>query len=186
MMYQLANFALAKMPGYRAIRLPYEGARVSMVVILPDADIANVTRRLNGEELMHLLASLQSTSEQPVELGLPRFQANFETNLVEPFVKLGMRRAFDPQTADFWGVMGKPLLRINHIVHRSVIDVTEDGTEAAAATAVEEVLVSMKTGQPFRVDRPFMFAVVDDETDAILFEGLIVDPRQVSVKVALR
>jgi serpin B len=185
MMYQRSDFALAKMRGYRAIRLPYEGTRVSMVVILPDAGIAHVVRRLNGEEFQHLLASLHSTPEQSVALWLPRFRTNFEANLVQPFVKLGMHRAFDPQTADFSGITTKPLLRINQIVHRAVIDVTENGTEAAAATGVEAVAASMVTGQPFRVDRPFMFAVVDDETSAVLFEGLIVDPRQLSVKVAM-
>lgn len=188
MMYQRADFALAKTQNYRAISLPYEGAPVSMVVILPDADIADVMRRLNGEELRHLLGSLDSTPEQPVELWLPRFKTNFEVNLVEPFVKLGMHRAFDPRTADFSGVTGQPLLRIKQIVHRAVIDVTENGTEAAAATAVEAVPISMVVAdwQPFRVDRPFLFVVVDDETDAILFEGLIVDPRQGTVRVAVR
>lgn len=181
MMYRQGLFGLATMPSYRAIRLPYEGARASMVFILPDAGVADVIPWLNGEELQHLLASLRGTSEQPVHLWLPRFKTNFKANLVEPFVKLGMRRAFDPHTADFSGVMGKPLLRINQIAHRAVIDVKENGTEAAAATAVEEVFISMEDahGQSFRVDRPFLFAVVDDETDAILFEGLIVDPRQV-------
>jgi serpin B len=78
---------------------------------------------------------------------------------------------------------GKPeplgALFIGQIEHRAVIDVSENGTEAAAATAVA-VPVSMVVApwQPFRVDRPFLFAVVNDETNAILFEGLIADPRQ--------
>jgi serpin B len=180
MMNTHGHFALVKMKDYRAIRLPYEGARVSMVVILPDSGITGVMQRLNGEELQHLFVSLRSTPQQPVELSLPRFKANFEANLVQPFLKLGMRRAFDPQTADFSGITGKPLLRIGQIEHRAVIDVTERGTEAAAVTTVEAEATSSHAVQPeaFLVDRRFLFAVVDGETDAILFQGLIVDPRQ--------
>jgi serpin B len=186
MMYQRADFALVEMRGYRAIRLPYEGARVSMVVILPDAGITDVKQRLKGEEFRDLLDSLHISSEQSVELWLPRFRTDFEASLVQPFKRLGMQRAFDGHTADFSGITGEPLLRIKQIAHRAVINVAENGTEAAATTAVEAVPISMETGQPFRVDRPFLFAVVDDETDTILFQGLIVDPRQVSAKVALR
>jgi serpin B len=65
-------------------------------------------------------------------------------------------------------------------MHRAVIDVAEEGTEAAAATAVGVVGTAMQPDSPaetFRVDRPFLFAIVDDETGAVLFEGRIVDPR---------
>ena len=183
MMYQRGRFALAEMKGYRAIRLPYEGAHASMVVILPDAGIAGVMQRLNGEELQLLLASFHE--EQPVELWLPRFKTNFQAGLVDPLTKLGMHRAFDPQTADFSGVTGKPQaqasLRIDQIVHGAVINVMEQGTEAAAATGLSfPPIAYIPHWEPFRVDRPFLFAVVDDETNAILFEGLIVDPRQAS------
>jgi serpin B len=186
MMYQQDDFALAGMPGYSAIRLPYEGARASMIVILPDAGIASVMQRLNGEELQHLLAWFRNAPEQPIALSLPRFRTRFLADLVEPLQELGMHRAFDPQKADFSGITGKlqsrAPLAINQIVHAAVIDVTEQGTEAAAATSEGLVAAAIEVAhwQPFRVDKPFLFAVVDDETNAILFEGLIADPRQVS------
>ena len=178
------DFALAKMPGYQAIRLPYAGARTSMIVILPAADIASVLQRLDSAELRLLLTSLH-TSAQPVDFWLPRFKTNFQASLVKPLTELGMRRAFNPLTADFSGVTGKPLsqvaLAIDQIVHRAVIDVREQGTEAAAATAESESPRSavIEVEEKFRVDRPFLFVIIDDETDAVLFEGLIVDPRQV-------
>jgi serpin B len=183
MMYQQGDFALTKMQDYSAIRLPYEGARASMIVILPDTGIASVMQRLNDKELQHLLASLRSTPKQPVALWLPRFKTDFQANLVVPLKALGMHHAFDPRTADFSGVTGKPpsqaSLAIDQIMHGAAIDVTEQGTEAAAATAESVVVASVEVAhwQPFRVDRPFLFAVVDDKTNAILFEGLIVDPR---------
>jgi serpin B len=183
-MHVRANFALAERPGYRAIRMPYEGGRVSMVVVLPDAGNADLAQKFDSAELQSLLAALHaSTSAQSVDLSLPRFHGSFNTSLVEPFAAMGMHRAFDPRTADFSGMTGKPQsqlpLAIGQIVHRAVIDVAEEGTEAAAATGIAIVATAMRPQQAetFNVDRPFLFAIVDDETGAVLFEGRIVDPR---------
>ncbi len=182
MMHLRSDFAVAARPGYRAIRLPYEGARVGMVVILPDANIGDRVQPLDSDEMQSLLATLR-TPAQPVALSLPRFHASFKASLVEPFAAMGMRRPFHAAMADFSGMTGKPQsevpLQIDQIMHRAVIDVAEEGTEAAAATGVA---VGIAAAQPlpimtFRVDRPFLFALVDDETGAILFEGGIVDPR---------
>ncbi len=184
MMHIDSDFAVASRPGYRAIRLPYTGERASMVVVLPDAGIAEVVQRLDGSEMRLLLAALH-TGVREVELSLPRFKANFEASLVQPFTQMGMQRAFELRTADFSGMTGKPQsevpLAINEIRHRAVIDVAEQGTEAAAATAIGVVTSAVRPRpETFHVDRPFLFAIVDDETGAILFEGRIVDPRQAS------
>ncbi len=176
------DFPLVERPGYRAIRLPYAGGRMAMVVVLPDNDVADSVRRLDAEELPSLIAALRGPTS-PVDVSLPRFHANFRASLEEPFAKLGMHRAFDVQTADFSGMTGEPQsqvpLAVGRIEHRAVIDVTEQGTEAAAATGVVIAPTAMKPqpSKTFRVDRPFLFAIVDDETAAILFEGRIVDPR---------
>jgi serpin B len=97
-----------------------------------------------------------------------------------------MTRAFDLRQADFSGMTGRPAsqvpMAIGSIVHRAVIEVMEDGTEAAAATAV--AMASGAAGgrppeepQVFHVDRPFLFAIMDDASGAVLFQGRIVDPR---------
>lgn len=176
------SFALAARPGYDAIRLPYVGDRVAMIIMLPDAGLADAVRRLDGDELQYLLAALRG-SVRPVDVSLPRFHASFGGSLGGPFAGMGMRRAFDTRTADFSGMMGKSQsgvsFAIDRIAHRAVIDVTEQGSTAAAAT-VNSVIVSAAERQPtetFRVDRPFIFAIVDQETGAVLFEGQIVDPR---------
>jgi len=94
-----------------------------------------------------------------------------------------MHRAFDANVADFSGMTGKPQaelpLAIDQIVHRAIIDVAKEGTEAAAATGGTVAATAMRPrpAETFRVDRPFLFAIVDNETGAILFEGRIVDPR---------
>lgn len=184
-MHLRADFALATRPGYQAIRLPYVGGRMSMVVVLPDAGNAAMAQRLDDQEMKSLFAALK-TPPRHVELALPRYHAMFKSSLVAPFKDMGMRRAFDFQTADFSGMTGKPQadlpLAIGQIVHAAVIDVAEEGTEAAAATAATMVAKGIRSppAEVFRVDRPFLFAIVDETTGAVLFEGRIADPRQAS------
>jgi len=177
-------FHLATRPGYRAIELPYTGERVSMIVMLPDAGAREVVQRLDGDEIGRLLVQLRSPADR-VRLSLPRFRSSFETSLKEPFWQMGIHRAFDLRAADFSGVTGRPPsevpLAISQIRHRAMIDVTEEGTEAAAATGIGMSTTALRPPpETFRVDRPFLFAIVDRETKAILFEGRIDDPRQAS------
>ncbi len=184
MMHMENFFHLVTRPGYRAIELSYAGGRVSMIVMLPDAGAEEVVQRLDGDEMRQLLAELHSP-EHRVRLSLPRFRSGFETSLKEPLWQMGMHRAFDLGAADFSGVTGKPPaavpLAINQIRHRAMIDVTEQGTEAGAATGVGISTTALQP-QPemFRVDRPFVFAIIDGGTNAVLFEGRIDDPRQAS------
>jgi serpin B len=117
-----------------------------------------------------------------VDLALPRFKSTFKANLAPPLQQAGMRLAFDAARADFSGMTGRPAtevrLAIDQIEHRAVIDVYEEGTEAAAATAVSMVRTSVPLrAEPFRVDRPFLYYIVDEGTGAILFQGRVVDPR---------
>jgi serpin B len=184
MMHAHDNFALAERPGYRAIRLPYAGKRLAMIVVLPDAGMADVVRLLDDGEMRLLRAALHA-SNHSVDLSLPRFRAGFKASLVGPFAAMGMHRAFDPRTADFSGMTGKPQsqlpLTIGEIMHRAVIEVAEEGTEAAAATSATMAIAGRPAPpETFRVDRPFLFAIVDEETGAVLFQGRIVDPRQSS------
>jgi serpin B len=182
------NYALAAGPGYRALRLPYEVSPLAMIIVLPNEihGLDGVTRRLDAGEWTQLTAALRTPeSVKPVDLAMPRFKASFEADLAPAFRQAGMVRAFDPKLADFSGMTGVPPSQmpfaIGSIMHRAVIDVMEDGTEASAATAVSMVAASIhrpsQEPQPFHVDRPFLFAVVDDASGAMLFEGRVVDPR---------
>jgi serpin B len=93
-----------------------------------------------------------------------------------------MKLAFSDK-ADFSGMTGRPVekgsLKIGAIAHRAVIEVEEEGTEAAAATAIVMVPTAAmpQTPEPFRVDRPFLFYIVDERSGAILFQGRISNPR---------
>jgi len=183
-MHRLGYFATIARPGFRAIRLPYSVGALAMVIVLPDAvgGADRLARDLDARALAALLAGLTQT--QDVDLALPRFKTSFKAEVGKLFRQAGMRRAFDTR-ADFSGMTGQPPARaplaISAVIHRAVIDVTEQGTEAAAATAVAMVAASMPAHVvPFVVDRPFLFYIVDDATGATLFEGRISDPRSQS------
>ena len=143
LMNQTGAFSLVSRGGYRAVRLNYEIPELGLIIVLPDdVDGAGaVARRLGANELSELFAALRDgQAKKPVALTLPRFKAEFKADLVAPFRQAGMQKAFDPNAADFSGITGRPAaerrLYIGAIVHRAVIDVAEEATEAAAATAV--------------------------------------------------
>ena len=181
-MHLQGSYQLATRPGFRAIRLPYSVEALSMVVVLPDevGGADRLARDLDAAALTALFAEL--TEWKTVSLALPRFKTSFKAELGAFFKQAGMRRAFDANLADFSGMTARAAaearLSIGEVVHRAVIEVTEEGTEAAAASAVAMVTASAAPlGEPFVVDRPFLFYVVDSATGAILFQGRISDPR---------
>jgi serpin B len=189
MMRETGRFALVARPGYRAIRLPYDVPALSMIIALPERreGLAELVERFDARELAALGAELIPAHAKLVALALPRFKASSMANLIGPFSQLGMRAAFDRQAADFSGITGRPpaqrRLVIDQIVHRAVIDVMEEGTEAAAATAVviAEAAAARppkpEEPEPFVVDHPFLFLIVERASGAVLFAGRIVDPR---------
>jgi serpin B len=111
------------------------------------------------------------------EVSLPRFEIETKADLADLLAGLGMPDAFDIDLADFSGMTTQEPLYIAHVIHQANISVDEKGTEAVAATAVVMQAGSAPT-EPFdiRFDRPFLFALRDLETGAILFLGQVVDP----------
>jgi serpin B len=185
-MLQNAAFAIEKGDGFQAIRLPYTRDGLSMIVLRPD-DIDGVNKviaDLDQTKLDALMDGLRKAPKRPVVLSLPKFKFAFAADLIPPFKALGMSKVFDPAQSDLSGLTGLPRDKaqssIDQIAHRAVIEVAEEGTEAAAATAVVITTRTMAPGhQPerFEVDRPFMFLIADDKTGAILFAGRVSDPR---------
>jgi serpin B len=185
MMHAQSRYAIATGEGYRAIRLPYSGNTLAMIVVLPDpaVDVDRLAARLTADGVTSLAASLTPQQTRLVDLALPRFKASFRAGLVEPFARLGMAKAFDLKLADFSGMTGRAPravpVAIDDIVHRAVIEVNEEGTEAAAATGIGMRTTAVIGPPPvsFRVDRAFLFYILDSATQAVLFQGRIVDPR---------
>jgi serpin B len=187
-MRRSGSYALVSRPLYRALRLPYEVGEISMIIVLPNETegLDAVGRRFEADEWTQLAGALHAPDAvKATDLALPRFKASFNAELVSLFGAEGMSRAFEPKRADFSGMTGRPAAQvpvaIGSIVHRAVIDVMEDGTEAAAATAISVVAAAAQRPpeekQVFHVDHPFWFAIVEDNSGAVLFQGRIVDPR---------
>jgi serpin B len=159
--------------GWQAVELPYVGGSLALTVIVPD-DLAAFEAGLDGTRLSAVTAALES---RHVSLAFPRFGIETKASLLALLSALGMPTAFDPDRADFSGITPETRLFITDVIHQANIDVDEAGTEAAAATAV----VMGGTSAPLepvtlRVDRPFLFALRDVPTGAVLFIGHVVDP----------
>jgi serpin B len=185
-MSQQAAFAIDKGDGFSAIRLPYARDGLSMIVIRPDEvdGVDKLVAGFDGAKLNALMESLRKGRKRPVVLTLPKFKFAFSGDLIPPFKALGMSKVFDPAQSDLSAMTGLPRDKaqstIDQIAHRAVIEVAEQGTEAAAATAVVITTRTMAPGaqERFTVDRPFLFLIADDKTGAILFLGRVSDPRK--------
>ena len=166
----------AKTEDAALLELPYKGSELSMVVLLPDKidGLRKLEDSLTTEKLDTML---QSLSRHGISVSFPRFKTSAELVLNETLSALGMKDAFNSGVADFSGMTGDKTLAISTVVHKAFVAVDEEGTEAAAATAV----VMYRGGAcpeniPFRVDHPFIFLIRDNHTGSILFMGRIVDP----------
>ena len=175
MMNQSMDAKYRKFDGFSALELPYLGKKLSMVALLPEAKdgLPALEQLLSGDQVMQWLAELDDSSPLKVEISLPRFKTTCEFELSEILSKMGMPHAFSD--ADFSGMTGQRDLFISKIVHKAYVDVNEEGTEAAAATAV---IMDKAAFFPlaFRADHPFIFLIRENKTGSILFLGRIVDP----------
>jgi serpin B len=181
LMYQKGDFKLLTEKDFQAVSIPYKGQSLSMVILLPKtADgLAALEKQLTDQSLKGWLAKLDSQPVQKIELYLPKFRLETKYGLVSHFENMGIKDAFAPGAADFSG-MGWPkgALYISQIVHKAFVEVNEEGTEAAAATAIEFATKSAfaRDYPVFRADHPFFFVIRDNESQSILFMGRIVNP----------
>jgi serpin B len=162
--------------GYQMIELAYEGGQLSMGVLLPAAGrLTELRDGLTAAWLEQARAAMTTSAE--VVLQLPKFRFTWGTkSLSDPLKALGMTDAFDELLADFSGMIGTRDLFIADVLHQAFVALDEDGTEAAAATAV----IMNTTGMPistkaFTVDRPFLI-FIRDASGALLFAGQVGDP----------
>ena len=163
--------------GYQAIALPYRGG-VSMLVLLPDAGQLSAFEA--GLDDARLQTTLDGLANREVLLTLPKFEHHSNSiSLKQKLIALGMDDAFDAGAADFSGMDGQRDLFIGDGYHKAMVRVDEEGTEAAAATAVTMRATSAMVEPPLAltIDRPFVFLIRDDATGALLFIGRIVNPK---------
>jgi serpin B len=179
MMYQEQHFKYAEMEDAQIIELPYVTASaLSMVIVLPKQidGITNCEKAFNLKNIEQWLSKLY---EKKVNVYLPKFKMDFGCELQDTLGRMGMPDAFDAKKADFSGLSAeKPGLYISKVIHKAFVDVNEEGTEAAAATAVVMTLGDAAHKEiEFRADHPFIFMIRDMRTGSILFIGRVIDPR---------
>jgi serpin B len=175
MMRLTASLPYVRGPGYQAVLLPYAAGRLAMAVVLPDGPLAALTPRLAGRGVGGLL---QEAARQRVALALPKFRQRSAFGLIPALRQLGIDAAFTDR-ADFGGITRAEPLSISAVVHQAYIDVDEQGTEAAAATAITmRPMAAMRQPEPvtMTVDRPFLFAIIDTPSGLPLFLGQVARP----------
>ncbi|MFX1474982.1 MAG: serpin family protein [Promethearchaeota archaeon] len=176
LMHQVKRFNYMETQLVQALELPYLGDRLSMVVLLPQADdgLPELERKLSP---MNLTAWLGQMVKQKVNIFLPRFTVTSEFELNEHLETLGMTDAFSTATANFSGITPTEDLYISLAIHKAFIEVDEEGTTAAAVTAVVMAPKGLPAPIPiFRCDHPFLFLIRDTRTGTILFIGRVINP----------
>ena len=152
---------------YRGARLPYAGRRLAMTVALPEGDEQAALRELLGDLRHH-------QEPAPVYLSMPRWTFRADSGLTAPLKALGMTVAFDPDGADFSAMTTDESLYVADALHQTFVAVDEQGTEAAAATAVVMGMTSgMADPESVVLDRPFLFVIHDTDHGTPLFVGRV-------------
>ena len=158
------------------LALPYGDDELAMLIFLPRTKhgLAELEPALTLEKLLSWVQDLRPTK---VLVALPRFQLTSSFQLNDQLQAMGMVDAFRDD-ADFSGMDGTQLLYIGAVLHQAFIAVNEEGTEAAAATAVEMKVRSIQPPSPaFRADHPFVFMILERSTGTVLILGRVVDPQ---------
>ncbi|MDD4859511.1 MAG: serpin family protein [Dehalococcoidales bacterium] len=174
LMKQSASFKYVETASYQAVELPYDGQELSMVILLPKAgQFDTFEKSLTGAQVKDIIDKLV---RQQVVLTMPKFEYESSFGLKKALTDLGMGVAFTEQ-ADFAGMNGKRDLLIQDVIHKAYIGVDEEGTEAAAATAVI-VGTTSAPAQPveMKIDRPFVYLIRDIATGATIFTGRVLNP----------
>ena len=175
MSQQTSAFGYAEGDGYQAVELPYDGREMSMVIILPDSGrFGEFETSMDTSVVNAVTAALAFTFD--IALTMPKFEFESDFSLSKTLADMGMPIAFVPGQADFSGMNGEGRLFIQDVVHKAFVSVDEEGTEAAAATAVIVGIESVRQTVEVNVDRPFVFLIRDIETGTILFVGRVLDP----------
>ena len=178
MMNQTAEFGYMEAEDFQALELPYVDNELSMIILLPRQidSLPEFERTLKPENLSQWLDKVH---RREVVVSVPKFKMTSQFSLASVLKSMGMTDAFSATAADFSGITGGRDLFISAVIHKAYVDVNEEGTEAAAATAVTMRLTSVGPSQTpvFRADHPFLFLIRDNQSGSILFIGRVMNPK---------
>ncbi|XP_036921921.1 serpin B6-like isoform X1 [Sturnira hondurensis] len=157
--------------------LPYVGKELNMIIMLPDenVDLETVEKNLTYEKFIEWTRP-DMMDEEEVDVFLPRFKLEENYDMEQVLRSLGMTDAFEQGTADFSGMSPARDLFLSKVVHKSFVEVNEEGTEAAAATAAIMMLRCARITPRFCADHPFLFFIQHSKTNSILFCGRFSSP----------
>jgi serpin B len=177
MMAQTGALRYADVKVAQVLELPYAGGDLSMIVVLPREleGLPDLEAKLSADGLESWTSALHHEDE--VEVSLPTFSFTSQTGLKRVLSEMGMPLAFT-NYADFSGICRTKKRKLSDVIHLALVDVNEEGTEAAAATGT---IISNAPGPVpqtviFRADHPFLFLIQDNRTGAVLFLGRVVTP----------
>ena len=176
MMNKQDKYHLYQGNNIKLLELPYQGNSFSMLVLLPDEgiSISQIEKELTLDRLNHHISIM---TQSDVRVSLPKFKFDSEYELKPILADMGMPIPFSNK-ADFTRMSSKPDLKIDEVFHKAFVEVSEEGTEAAAATAVVIVRKSVSIPVDFVANRPFMFFIRHNESENILFMGRVTNPNK--------
>jgi serpin B len=177
MMEQTSDFRYMEVEGASILEMPYAGGGLSMVVLLPkDTDgLFEFERSLSSSMIEQWMGRLLRKGTMKVHVRLPRFRVSSAFELGRTLSHMGMPTAFQSD-ADFSGMTGSRELFIGNVLHKAFVEVNEEGTEAAAASAAVMTKAALRV-YDFTADHPFLFLILEHSTGNILFMGRLVDPK---------
>jgi serpin B len=177
MMHQEQEFNYFENEQLQVLEMPYQNKALAMIVLLPKKrdSLADFENTLNLESVLSWQNQLR---KHKVRVFFPRFKIESQFSLNQNLIAMGASDAFNPNRADFSGMVGRKDLFLSAVIHKAFVEVNEEGTEAAAATGAVVSVTSIKPPSPiFKADHPFIFFIRDNESQSILFLGRILNPQ---------
>jgi serpin B len=178
LMFENVSCPASETDDLQIVELPYTGDKLSMVILLPRSvdGMGALEKQLTSEHIDQWIGQLV---DQSVNVHIPKFKMACSFELADTLKSMGIRDAFNYPAADFTGMTTAERLHISAVVHQALIDVNEEGTEAAAATGIDMVAGAAMRQRlmDFRADHPFIFLIRQQSTGAILFAGRVMNPK---------
>jgi serpin B len=179
MMHQNERFQYAEADDWQAVQMMYRGGSLVMLVMLPREreGLAALESKLSADMFKDVTGKLHG---QKVRLSLPKFKSESAFKLKPTLEAMGMTDAFSADKADFSRMTEQDRLCIQAVVHKAIIEVNEEGTEAAAATGVGMALAAAPIADEPKImncDHPFLYFIRDTKTGTVLFMGRLTDPK---------
>lgn len=175
LMHLKSTFNASFTEEFGAVELPYKNGKFSMFLFLPEegSSVQDLILTLDASSWKNWLAGFSEVEKFTLEM--PRFEFEYERSLAEDLKSMGLEVAFSDTEADFSGITPRDLY-ISDVIHKTYIKVNEEGTEAAAVTAIIMETTSAGPRNFLRLDRPFLFAITENSSKSILFMGKVAEP----------